>query len=133
MAIYEIQMKTFSEKRGLLSIAEFPNELPFAPVRIFFIQGVPVNTVRGEHAHKTTEQAIFCISGGVSLRFHNGQTWESFSLTNNGVGLFIPALHWGELSGFTPDARVLVLASENYSSNEYINDFDSFLTYFARD
>ena len=49
-----IHLKTFSEKRGNLSVIE--NEIPFDIKRIFYIYGVD-DSVRGGHRHKTTVQA----------------------------------------------------------------------------
>ena len=38
-----------------------------------------------------------------------------------GTTLYLPPLHWVELSHFSQDVVLCVLASEPYDKNEYIN------------
>jgi hypothetical protein len=41
-----------------------------------------------------------------------------------GLTLHLPPLHWLELSNFSQDAVLGVLASEPYDKNEYINSLE---------
>jgi len=122
-----ISMRQFVDSRGKLIAGQYPDQLPFTPVRFFVISGVPAGELRGQHAHKSNQQILICVAGGLSVRLHDGDKWEDHSLRPNGEGLLVPPLHFGELSNFASATTLLVLASEAYDANEYINDFDEFL------
>ena len=42
-------------------------------------------------------------------------------------GLYIPNNMWREMYDFSPDAVLVVLASEVYKEEDYIRDYDEFL------
>jgi hypothetical protein len=42
--------------------------------------------------------------------------------------LLLEGLLWREIYDFSEDCVVLVLASEHYDENDYIRDYESFLT-----
>ncbi len=120
-------MTQFLDNRGKLTVGQYPDQLPFMPVRFFVISDVPEGELRGEHAHKSNQQILVCLSGALTLRLHNGKQWDEYSLRPNGEGVLVPPLHFGELSNFAPGTTLLVLASEAYDADEYMNDFDRFL------
>jgi UDP-2-acetamido-3-amino-2,3-dideoxy-glucuronate N-acetyltransferase len=43
------------------------------------------------------------------------------------MGLYLPPLVWGIQYKFTPDAVLMVLASDTYQAEDYIRDYDQFL------
>ena len=110
-------------------VAEFPKNLPFAPFRFFIVSGVPRGESRGHHAHKTNEQILYCLDGSVNVRVNDGKEWSEFTLGSGSEGLYIPPIHWGEQAYESENAKLLVIASEPYSAEEYINNFDDFLRY----
>ena len=120
-------MSEFVDNRGKLLVGEYPDQLSFTPVRFFVISDVPEGEFRGQHAHKSNQQVLICLSGSLTVRLHDGKKWEEHGLRPNGEALLVPALHFGELSNFASETMLLVLASEAYDTHEYINDFDKFL------
>jgi dTDP-4-dehydrorhamnose 3,5-epimerase-like enzyme len=124
-------MRQFVDNRGKLIAGEYPDQLPFTPVRFFAISNVPAGELRGQHAHKSNQQILVCLSGGLALRLHDGEKWERYCLKPNGEGVLVPPLHFGEISTFEPETTLLVLASEVYDPDEYIHDFDMFLKSFS--
>jgi dTDP-4-dehydrorhamnose 3,5-epimerase-like enzyme len=130
VAIKKICFSSFVDNRGALMVGQYPDQLPFEPARFFVVSSVPKGTSRGQHAHKSNQQILVCLSGGLTSKFHDGQVWEEFSLKPKGDALFVPPMHFGELYNFLPGTILLVLASEAFDSNEYINVFEEFLTYF---
>lgn len=44
-------------------------------------------------------------------------------------GLLVEADTWREMYDFTPDAVLMVLASDYYDESDYIRDYDEFLKY----
>ena len=50
-------------------------------------------------------------------------------LSNPTEGLVVEANTWREMYDFTPEAVLMVLASDYYDENDYIRDYDEFLQY----
>lgn len=126
MSARKIKIKSFSDDRGSLTVGEFPATLPFEPVRFFLVKDVPSNQPRGNHAHKTNHQLLFCLSGSLKIEVFDGREWSIFELSPNEEGLYIPPLNWGIQKDFDPGTILLVLASEPYSEDEYIYTLEEF-------
>jgi dTDP-4-dehydrorhamnose 3,5-epimerase-like enzyme len=129
MAASQISLELFTDTRGNLLVGEYPKNLPFAPIRFFVVSGVPSGESRGHHAHKTNEQILICLEGRVIARVNDGRGWAEFVLDSGSKGLHLPALHWGEQRYASDQTKLLVLASEPYSADEYITSFEEFLKY----
>jgi|SRR3972149_581658 len=112
-----IHLKTFSEKRGNLSVIE--NEIPFDIKRIFYIYGVDDST-RGGHRHKTTVQAAICINGSCVVSNNDGTKKEDFLLDHPNKCLILETKDWHTMHSFTSDAVLLVLASTKFDPSDYI-------------
>lgn len=112
-----IEIKTFSDKRGHLSVLE--RNIPFVIKRVFYIYGVD-DSVRGKHRHHKTIQAAICIAGSCTIYNDNGNTKEEFILDKPNKCLFLYPEDFHYMHRFTKDAILLVLASENFDSNDYI-------------
>jgi dTDP-4-dehydrorhamnose 3,5-epimerase-like enzyme len=128
MSAKQISVDTFRDPRGSLMVGEYPKSLPFDPVRFFVVSDVPEGVSRGNHAHKSNQQVLFCLSGYLTVNVYDGSTWEEFKLTPGPIALYLPALHWGEQKDFGPGTHLLVIASEPYSAEEYIHSLDEFVS-----
>jgi acetyltransferase-like isoleucine patch superfamily enzyme/dTDP-4-dehydrorhamnose 3,5-epimerase-like enzyme len=115
------------DMRGDLSVGEFSRTIPFVPRRYFFVFNVPSREVRGEHAHIACQQFLICVSGSVSILVDDGKTREEFLLDSRNLGLHIPPMTWGVQYRYSPDAILLVFASEFYDEKDYIRDYAEFL------
>jgi dTDP-4-dehydrorhamnose 3,5-epimerase-like enzyme len=124
-----ISVDSITDSRGNLIVGEFPKTLPFSPVRFFIVRDVPTGASRGNHAHKTNQQALFCLSGRVVVKVSDGKSWQEFNLVPGLEGLHIPALHWGEQIYVDPGTSLLVLASEAYSSDGYLHTLEELAAY----
>ena len=112
-----INLKTFSEQRGNLTVIE--KEIPFEIKRIFYIYGVD-DSVRGGHRHHTTVQAAICIHGSCIVSNNDGKKQEDFLLDHPGKCLILETKDWHTMHHFTPDAVLLVLASTTFDAADYI-------------
>lgn len=112
-----IRLKTFTEKRGNLTVIE--KELPFSVKRIFYIYGVD-ESVRGQHRHRKTIQAAICIHGSCIVSNNDGVKKEDFLLDHPSKCLILETRDWHSMHHFTPDAVLLVLASEYFDAADYI-------------
>ena len=68
------------------------------------------------------------MNGSCKVTLDNGAEKKTFLLDDPGVGLFQDAYIWGTMHDFSPDCVLLVLASEVYDVEDYIHDYDDFLT-----
>jgi acetyltransferase-like isoleucine patch superfamily enzyme len=113
--------------RGKLTAGEFDDQIPFAPKRYFMVFDVPGKDVRGEHAHRRCQQFLVCIRGSVTVVVDDGTASEEIQLREPDNGVFVPALTWAVQFKYSPDAMLLVFASDHYDAADYIRDYDEFL------
>ena len=85
--------------------------------------------VRGHHAHKSLQQILVCIHGSCKIRLDNGREKKVIPLEKPYEGLYVSNAMWREMFDFSPDAVLLVLASELYDEEDYIRNYDEFLAY----
>lgn len=115
---YLIDLKTFTDKRGNLTVLE-DKEIPFAIKRIFYIYGVD-DSVRGGHRHKTTYQALVCLNGSCTIYNDNSEKQEEFVLDEPNKCLILNPEDWHKMYEFTPDCILQVFASTNFDPDDYI-------------
>ena len=115
--------------RGDLIVGEFNKNIPFLPKRYFIVLDVPSSETRGEHAHKSCHQFLICTSGRVSVIVDDGKLREEIVLDRPNMGLFIPAGIWGVQYKYSSEATLLVFASDYYDTEDYIRDYDEFISF----
>ncbi len=133
MKPYFLSIGSNPDDRGLLEFAEYPKHLPFEPKRVFVISQVPSHAVRGQHAHSTTSQLLMCVSGSLTARFISESEENDFDLNRFSGWLLVPPMNFGELSNFSSDCVLVVMASEAYRADEYISDLDEFKRVVAKE
>jgi UDP-2-acetamido-3-amino-2,3-dideoxy-glucuronate N-acetyltransferase len=116
----------FSDIRGSLSVGEFERDLPFVPKRYFLVFDVPSQETRGEHAHRKCHQFLICVKGSVQVLCDDGVHREEHTLDSPSLGIHLPPMVWGTQYRYSPDAVLLVFASETYDSADYIRDYREF-------
>lgn len=117
------------DMRGALTVGSFSSEIPFEPKRYFMVFNVPSKDVRGEHAHKVCEQFLICTQGTVRVMADDGHAREEFLLDKNNKGLYLPAGIWASQYAYSADAVLLVFASHDYDSQDYLRDYGEFLNW----
>ena len=115
------------DMRGSLSVAELGQDVPFEARRYFLVYDVPSIEIRGEHAHLLCAQFLVAVKGRVHVVADDGDCREEFVLSQPSQGLFLPPMTWGIQYCYSPDAVLLVLASEHYDADDYVRDYDDFL------
>jgi dTDP-4-dehydrorhamnose 3,5-epimerase-like enzyme len=121
-----ISLPSFNDKRGSLSFLEGANHIPFEIRRIYYIYDVPKNVVRGNHAHKELEQLIISISGSFDINLDDGNSIKKFHLSKRNEGLYICPKIWRTIENFEEGSTCLVLASEEYKTDDYIFNYKEF-------
>ena len=84
---------------------------------------------RGFHAHRSLEQILVCIHGSCKVLLDNGREKKVVPLEKPYEGLYISNNMWREMYDFSPDAVLLVFASQLYDESDYIRNYDEFLKF----
>jgi dTDP-4-dehydrorhamnose 3,5-epimerase-like enzyme len=120
-------LRQVSDIRGSLSVGEFEREIPFRPLRYFLVHDVPTNETRGEHAHRKCHQFLIALKGSVHVVVDDGERREEIVLDRLNLGIYLPPMTWGVQYRYTPDAILLVFASDHYDANDYVRDYRQFM------
>jgi UDP-2-acetamido-3-amino-2,3-dideoxy-glucuronate N-acetyltransferase len=129
--VQRLHLPLIPDMRGSLSFAEIGQHLPFVPKRYFLVFDVRSREVRGEHAHKALHQFLVCVNGSCSVMVDDGRCREEYVLDSPRTALHIPPMVWGVEYKYSSDAVLLVLASDVYDPDDYIRDYDEFMSMVA--
>ena len=127
MQILKYVFQQHGDERGQLVALEEFKDIPFEIKRVYYMYDTGEGIHRGFHAHKTLKQILICIHGSCKVLLYNGQEKKIVSLEKPYEGLYISHNMWREMYDFSPDAVLMVLASEYYDESDYIRDYDQFL------
>lgn len=120
------RLRLVPDMRGDLSAGEFPRDIPFMPKRYFLVFNVPSVKTRGEHAHRRCHQFLICVKGSVAVVVDDGRNRREVLLDAPNQGLHLPPMTWGIQYKYSPDAVLLVFASDYYDAGDYIRDYTEF-------
>ena len=129
MKIKTIKFPPHGDDRGQLIALEENKEIPFQIKRVYYIFDTKEGVRRGFHAHKSLQQILVCVHGSCKIHLDNGTETVEVVLDSPDEGLYISSNMWREMYDFSPDAVLLVLASEHYNESDYIRNYDEFLKY----
>lgn len=127
MQIVKYAFQQHGDDRGMLVSLEEFNDIPFVIKRVYYMYDTKIGVHRGYHAHKNLEQILICIHGSCKVLLDNGREKKVISLEKPYEGLYVSNIMWREMYDFSPDAVLMVLASEKYIEEDYIRDYDEFL------
>ncbi len=127
MQITKYIFQQHGDHRGQLVVLEELKDIPFPIKRVYYMYDTGMGVRRGFHAHKSLKQILICIHGSCKILLDNGAEKEIVTLDKPYEGLYIAHNMWREMYDFSPDAVLMVLASEHYDENDYIRDYDRFL------
>ena len=122
-----VQFVPHGDSRGSLIALESEGDIPFKVRRTYYIYDTQAGTPRGFHAHRSLKQLLIAVSGTVTVYCEFGGQRQKFLLDSPDKGLLVEGLVWREMHDFSKGAVLLVLASEHYSEEDYIRDYDVFL------
>lgn len=129
MQIVKYQFQQHGDKRGQLVALEEYSDIPFKIKRVYYMYDTIEGVVRGHHAHKKLQQILICIHGSCKILLDNGSEKKIVYMEKPYEGLFIPNDMWREMYDFSSDAVLMCLASEVYSEEDYIRDYNDFLEF----
>jgi len=127
-AIQLLEIPVVADTSGNLGIIQ-SDFLPFNFKRIYYLFDVPSTAFRGGHAHIDQQEVLIALSGSFEVTLHDGFKKKRYLLNKPNIGLLIPKGIWRELENFSSGSVCLVLASDDFSEEDYIRDFDEFLNF----
>ncbi len=127
MQVIKYAFQQHGDSRGQLVALEENKDIPFEIKRVYYMYDTGEGVRRGFHAHKSLEQILICIHGSCKILMDNGSEKKIVSLEKPYEGLYINNNIWREMYDFSPDAVLMVLASDFYKEEDYIRDYDEFL------
>ena len=125
-----INLHHHDHPQGKISVIEnYPARvLPFDVRRVFYLYDVPADSNRGGHSHFCGQELIVAISGSFEVELHDGVKSQRWRLDRPYKGLYVPTGLWRTIDNFSGGAVCMVLTSIEYSEEDYVRDFERFLT-----
>jgi len=123
------ELPKIANRAGNITPIHNNKEVPFEVRRVYYLYDVPGGATRGGHAHINLQQFVIAASGSFDVILSDGYNQKTITLNRPNYALYIPPGIWRDLYNFSSGAVLLVLASEYYSENDYIRDYNDFLSY----
>lgn len=124
-----IELKKINNRAGNMSFIENSTNIPFDIKRVYYIYDVPGGSDRGGHAHKNLEQFVVAVSGAFEVLVDDGTNKKIVRLDRPYMALHIQKGIWRETRNFTSGSVCMVIASEDYTDDDYIYDYNEFLKF----
>ena len=121
-----VEFPPLGDDRGSLVAVESNQTIPFDIKRVYYLFNTVEEVIRGMHAHLNLKQVMLCVTGSCKILLDDGFTRESITLDSPIKGLLLESLIWREMSEFSPDCVLLVIASEHYDESDYLRDYNKF-------
>ena len=121
-----VYLPQLGDRNGHITAINNLTEIPFNISRVFYLYDIPGGESRGAHAHKECHQFLIAASGSFEVLLDDGFTQRQVLLNKANMGLHIPPGIWASEINFSSGAICLVLASNVYSAEDYIRDYNEF-------
>jgi len=118
-----------SDERGNLTYIQYFDHIPFEIKRVYWLYDVPSGQTRGGHAFKSQNEIVIALSGSFQVYLTDGVSEETYILNRPNQGLYIPKMTWRQFRNFSTNTVVLIITSDLFNEEDYINDFSIFKTY----
>ena len=116
------------DARGVLTVLDVNETVPFAVARLFYVSGVPAGLSRGGHAHYRCRQYMICQEGRLEVKMTDGIEERSVELSG-GQGLLVEAGIFAAQTYLDDNSVLLVLCDRPYEADDYIHGMETFLKY----
>jgi hypothetical protein len=127
------ELNKMHDKEGNLTYMYENVHVPFPINRVFYSYDIPGGEDRGAHAHKKCHQFLIAASGSFEVALDDGTNKRTVLLNRPFWGLHVPPGIWASEQGFSSGSICLVLASEGYSEDDYIRNYDDYLDFINQD
>ena len=121
-----LNIPKIEDPRGNLSVIE-NKVIPFEIERVYYLYDIPIGAERGGHSHIEQQEFLVALSGSFDVILNDGQNINKITLNKPFEGLLIPNGIWRELKNFSSGAVCLVIASDVFSEEDYIREYEDFV------
>lgn len=128
MNIELIKIPKIDDYRGNIAVIE-NDVVPFSIKRVYYLFDIPSTARRGGHAHKNQFELLIPLSGSFDVIVDDGKEKKTIALNKPDKGLLIKSNIWRELENFSSGSICLVISSGAYLEEDYIRNYQDFLTY----
>lgn len=111
---------------GTLGSFQYGDELDFEIKRIYFISEVSHTSARGNHAHLNLRQCIMAVGGSLRIELESAKGSKTILLKPLVEILILEGLVWRRIYFESPGTICLVGASETYTEEDYVRDYERF-------
>jgi hypothetical protein len=122
------KLRIHTDQRGSLAVIDF-SEIPFEPVRFFWLFDTKEDSKRAGHAHKSCSQFLICQFGIVQISVADSLGNFQNYILSVGDTFLLPPLNWLEIDNISKSGVLGVWASQSYDPKEYINSFEEFMKF----
>jgi hypothetical protein len=67
------------------------------------------------------------LAGSLDILLDDGSNHNIINLREGGPGIYVPEMTWGSQFNYSSGAILLVLASESFDQQDYINNYEEFI------
>ena len=124
-AVRWLAIPSHGDQRGVLTAIEGEIDIPFAIARVYLLHHIEAD--RGGHAHRETQQLVIAAAGSCEMVLSNGSETRTYVLDEPTRGLLIGPMLFIRMQHFTPDTRLVVLASTHYDKTKSIRSWQEYL------
>lgn len=128
----ELPKVSVGERKGNLTMVYNNVNIPFDVKRVFYSYDIPGGEARGAHAHKECHQFLIAASGSYEVVLDDGTNKRTVMLNRPFYGLHIPPGIWAAEQNFSSGSICLVLASQSYTADDYIRDYNDYIDFINR-
>lgn len=127
MEIKLIPLQSHGDERGSLVALEDTKNIPFIIRRVYYMFDTKDGITRGYHAHYNLKQVAIAVKGSCKFILDDGEERKEVLLDRPTEGLLIDSIIWREITDFSTDCVLMVLASNYYDESDYIRNYAEFL------
>lgn len=125
-----IDLGKINSDQGNITVLE-NSDFVFPVKRVFYLYDIVGGESRGAHAHHECHQFLIAASGSFEVQLDDGHYKRQVFMNRPNIGLHIPPGIWASEINFSSGAICLVLASHEYSEQDYIRNYEDYLLYVA--
>ncbi|WP_270340475.1 sugar 3,4-ketoisomerase [Bacillus mobilis] len=129
MELTVFDFPVIADERGALIALEGNKGIPFEIKRVYYMYDLDTKLRRGYHAHKELKQILIPLKGSCKMLLDDGNHTEIVELNTPSKGVLIDKLIWHEMYDFSEDCVLMILASNYYSEDDYLRNYEEFSEY----
>lgn len=125
--IKKLNVNKIKSPGGSLSFFEKGKDIDFDIKRVYYIYEFSQENRRGFHAHKDLKQVMWCPHGAIEIDFTDGKETTKYILDDATKIIVVNKGYWREFVSLKENSILCVGASDIYSEDDYIRDYNKYL------